>query len=168
MICDISDRQPRGNYTKPRIESSKLLQKRLEGRFTESSFLGTRRILERLQAIQNQQGSTMRDQLRQSFALLPRRSDPWIGISKPIKSSVKKFICGGGAPTATLPVEGPAKNQLSRTIMLRCHSPEPMVDQRGLSNPSPGNYRDDIYIRICPCIILGKQYPPLDQKDRFR
>ena len=37
--------------------------------------------------------------------------------------------------------------------MLHCHSPEPMVDQRGLSNPSPGNYRDDIYIFVCPCVI---------------
>ena len=95
----------------------------------------------------------MRDQLRQSFALLPRRSHAWIGISKPTESSVKKFIRGGGAPTATLPVEGPAKNELRRTIMLGSHSPEPMVDQRGLSDPSPGNDRDDIHIRVCPCII---------------
>ena len=95
----------------------------------------------------------MRDQLRQSFALLPRRSNPWIWISKPSESSVKKFICGGGAPTATLPVEGPAIDELRRTIMLRSHSPEPMVDQRGLSDTSPGNYRNDIYIRVCPCVI---------------
>ena len=54
MICYISNRQPRGNYAKPRIESSKLLQKRLKGRLTEPSFLWTRRILERLQAVQNQ------------------------------------------------------------------------------------------------------------------
>ena len=54
MICNVSDRQPCGNHTKPRIESSKLPQKRLEGRITEPSFLWTRRILERLQAIQNQ------------------------------------------------------------------------------------------------------------------
>ena len=37
--------------------------------------------------------------------------------------------------------------------MLCCHPPEPMVDQRGLSDTSPGNYRDDIYILVCPCII---------------
>ena len=83
VICNVRDRQPRGNYAKPRIEGSKLAQKRLQGRIAQPSFLWTRRILERLQAIQNQQGSTMRDQFRQSFALLPRRSDPWIGISKP-------------------------------------------------------------------------------------
>ena len=31
--------------------------------------------------------------LRQSFALLPRVSEPWIWISKPRESDVKKFIC---------------------------------------------------------------------------
>ena len=75
------------------------------------------------------------------------------GSPNQAESSVKKFICGGGAPTATLPVEGPAKNELSRTIMLSSHSPKPMVDQRGLSDTSPGNYCDDIHIRVCPCII---------------
>src|ERR1700751_318612 len=54
VICNISDRRPRGNHTKPLIESRKLAQKRLEGRLTQPSFLWTRRILERLQAIQNQ------------------------------------------------------------------------------------------------------------------
>jgi hypothetical protein len=28
-----------------------------------------------------------------------------------------------------------------------------MVDQCGLSDSSPGNYCNDIYIRVCPCII---------------
>ena len=95
----------------------------------------------------------MRDEFRQSFALLPRHSDPWIRVTKPTESSVKKFICGGGAPTATLPIEGPAIDELSGTIMFRSHSPEPMVDQRGLSNASPSHNCDDIYIRIGPCII---------------
>ena len=28
-----------------------------------------------------------------------------------------------------------------------------MVDERGLSDTSPGNDRDDIYIRVCPGIV---------------
>ena len=54
MICNISDRRARGNHAKPRIEGGEFAQKRLEGRLTYASFLWTRRILERLQAIQNQ------------------------------------------------------------------------------------------------------------------
>ena len=54
MIGNISDRHPRSNHAKPRIEGSEFAQKRLEGRLTNASFLWTRRILERLQAIQNQ------------------------------------------------------------------------------------------------------------------
>ena len=95
----------------------------------------------------------MRDELRQSFALLPRRSEPWIWISKPSESRIKKFICGRSVPTAALSVEGPAKNKLCRTIMVSSHPSEPMVDERGLPDTSPGNDRNDIYMLICPCII---------------
>ena len=92
-------------------------------------------------------------ELRQSFALLPRRSDPWIWISKPSESSVKKFICGRSAPTAALPVKGPAKNELRRTIVFSSHPSEPMVDERRLPDTSPGNDGNDIYMLVCPRII---------------
>ena len=95
----------------------------------------------------------MRDELRQSFALLPRRSEPWIWISKPSESRIKKFICGRSVPTAALSVEGPTKNKLRRTIMVSSHPSEPMVDERGLPDASPGNDCNDIYMLVCPCII---------------
>jgi hypothetical protein len=72
----------------------------------------------------------MRDELRQSFALLPRRSDPWIWIAKPSESRVEKFICGRGIPTAALSVKGPAKNKFRRIIMVSSHPSEPMVHER--------------------------------------
>ena len=37
--------------------------------------------------------------------------------------------------------------------MFSSHSPKPVIDERGLSDTSPGNYRDDIHILVCPCII---------------
>src|SRR6516162_699843 len=54
VICNISDRRPRGNHAKPRIEGSKLAQKRLQRRLPQPSFFWTRRILKRLQPIQHQ------------------------------------------------------------------------------------------------------------------
>jgi len=54
VICDVSDRRPRGDHAKPRIESGEFAQERLEGKLTEPPFLWTRRILERLQTVQNQ------------------------------------------------------------------------------------------------------------------
>src|SRR5262245_61025610 len=54
VMCNISDWHPRRNHTKAAIESSKLAQKRLKSSIAYPSFLWTRRILERLQAIQNQ------------------------------------------------------------------------------------------------------------------
>src|ERR1700730_4117735 len=95
----------------------------------------------------------MGDELRQSFALLPRRSEPWIWISKPVESRIKKFICRRSVPTAALSVEGPAKNELRRAIMFSSHPSEPMVNERGLSDPGPGNDCNDIYILVCPCTI---------------
>src|SRR5271157_4685634 len=95
----------------------------------------------------------MRDDLRQSFALLPRRSEPWIWISKPSESRIKKFICRRSLPTAALSVEGPTKNELRRTILFSSHSSEPMVNERGFPDPGPGNDRNDIYLLVCPGII---------------
>src|ERR1700722_9145161 len=92
----------------------------------------------------------MRDELRQSFALLPRGSEPWIWISKPSESRVKKFVCGRSAPAATLSVEGPTINKLGRTIMVTSHPSEPMVYERRFPDTGPGNDRNDIYILVCP------------------
>src|SRR5262249_32047065 len=137
MICNISDGQPRGNYAKPAIEGSKLPQKCLKGRIAYASFLWPGRVLQWLQAVQNQQGPMMGDKLRQSFTLLPRRSDARIRISKPGESSVNKFICRRRASTGALSVKGPAKDELRRAILFSSYPREPMVDERGLSDAGP-------------------------------
>src|SRR6516164_3266291 len=95
----------------------------------------------------------MRDELRQSLAFLPPRSVSWIAISKPNESRIKKFIRGRSLPTAALSVEGPAKNKLSRTILVSSHSSKPMVNERGLSHPSPGNNCNEVDILVSPCTI---------------
>src|SRR6516164_10909130 len=95
----------------------------------------------------------MRDELCEPLSLLPSRSDPWIWISKPSESSVKEFICGRSIPSGGLSIEGPAKNELRRTILFSSHPPEPMVHQRRLPDTGPGNYRDNVYTVICPDII---------------
>src|SRR5262249_61017720 len=95
----------------------------------------------------------MRDELRESLALLPRRSDPWIWISKPTESRIKKFIWGRSASTGALSVERPAKDELGGAILLSCHPSEPMVNERGFSNPRPGNDCNDVNILVCPRTI---------------
>jgi len=84
---------------------------------------------------------------QQSFVLLPSCSESWIGIPNPRKSGVDNFVCRRSVPTATLPEEGPDKNKLSS------HPPEPVVNQRGLSDTGPGNDRNGFYILVCLCII---------------
>src|ERR1700731_3309566 len=95
----------------------------------------------------------MPNELRQSFALLPRRSEPWIWIAKPGKSGIKKFIGRRSVPTRTLSIEGPAKYELRRTIVFSGHSSEPMVDQRRFSDSAPGNNCDNIDLLVCPCAV---------------
>jgi hypothetical protein len=95
----------------------------------------------------------MRDELRQSLALLPRRSELWIWISKPVESRIKKFICRRSVPTGALSVEGPAKDELRRAVMFSSHPSKPMVDQRRFSDPGPCNDCDDVDIFVCPCTI---------------
>src|ERR1700751_3996873 len=100
----------------------------------------------------------MGDKLRQSSAFLPRRSEAWIWISKPSESRIKKFIRGRCVPTAALSVEGPAKNELCRTIMFSSHASEQMVNKRGLPDPSPGNDCNDVDILVCPCTSVQRDF----------
>src|SRR6516164_236044 len=95
----------------------------------------------------------MRDKLGESLPLLPGGSEPRIWVSKPSQRGIKKLICRRSTPTSTLPVKGPTKNKLCRTIMLGRHSSEPMVDERGLSNAGPGNDCNDVDILVCPSTI---------------
>src|SRR5258708_36597083 len=95
----------------------------------------------------------MGHQLRQSFALLPCRSEPRIWISKPGESGVKKFVGGRSASPRALSVKGQAKNELRRTIVFNSHPSEPMIDERRLPDTSPGNNGNDIYLLVCPCSI---------------
>src|SRR6476660_9283823 len=95
----------------------------------------------------------MCDELRQSFAFVPGGSEPWVWIAKPNESCVQEFICGRSVSASTLSIEGPAKNKLCRTIMVSSHPSEPMVDERRLSDPSPGNDRNHIHLSVFPCIV---------------
>jgi hypothetical protein len=54
VIRNISDWHPCGDHAKPCIEGSEFAQESLEGKRSDPSFLWTRRVLERLQTIQNQ------------------------------------------------------------------------------------------------------------------
>src|SRR6516164_7070345 len=95
----------------------------------------------------------MRDEPRESLAFFPSRSDPWIWVSKPIESAIKKFIGRRSLPSGALSVERPAKNKLRRTIMFSCHPSKPMVDECGLPNTSPGNDGNDVDFLLCPRTI---------------
>src|SRR6516165_6851017 len=92
----------------------------------------------------------MCDQFREPLSLLPRCSEPGIWITKPIESSVKKFVRRRSLPAAALSVKGPAENQLRRTIIFSSHPSEPMVDERRLPDAGPCNDGHDIYIPVRP------------------
>src|SRR6516164_6577058 len=99
----------------------------------------------------------MRDQLRQSLSLLPRRPESWIWISKPSQSGIKKFVGRRSVAACALSIERPAKYELRRTIVFSSHSSEPMVDKRRLSDTSPGNDGNDIGILVCPGTIQKRE-----------
>src|SRR5271165_2624750 len=95
----------------------------------------------------------MSHELRESFALFPRRSNARIWISKPRESSIKKLIRGRGAPPAALSVKRPAKDEFRITIMFCSHPSEPMIDERRFSDTGPRDNCNNIHILFCPCVI---------------
>src|SRR6516225_4529164 len=70
-----------------------------------------------------------------------------------MESRIKKLIGRRSASACALSVERPAKYELRRTIIFSSHPSEPMVDQRGLANASPGNDCHDIRMLVRPCVI---------------
>src|SRR5271169_1300021 len=95
----------------------------------------------------------MANELRQSFALLPGGSDSWIWITEPVKSRIKKLMGGRSFSAAALSIKGPTKDKLRRTILFSSHSPEPMVNERRLPHPSPGNNCNKDDMLVCPRTI---------------
>src|SRR6516162_2660397 len=95
----------------------------------------------------------MRDELRQSFALLPCCSEAWIWIAKPVKSAIKKFIGRRSAAAGALSVKRPAKDEFRGAIVFSSHPSKPMVDECGLSDTSPGNDGNHVDVLICPVTI---------------
>src|SRR5208337_2974132 len=75
------------------------------------------------------------------------------GSPNQVRATSRNSSADEVSPTAALSVEGPTKNELRRTIMFSSHPSEPMVDERGLSDPSPGDDCNDVDILVCPCTI---------------
>jgi hypothetical protein len=61
------------------------------------------------------------------------------GIAKPSESGMQKFIPRRSAPARALPVEGPAKDQVCRAVLVGGQAPQPMVNQHRLANTGPGH-----------------------------
>ena len=153
MIGNVSDRQPRGNHAKPVLKaaSSRKSAWREGSRSRPSCGPG---------GFWSGSRPSRTSKVRRcatSFANLSpfsqRRSDPWVGISKPAESRIKKFIGGRSASTGALPIERPAKHELRRTIMVSGHSPEPVINQARFSDSGPGNDCNDVYVLVSPCTI---------------
>jgi len=53
--------------------------------------------------------------------------------------AIKKFIGGRSVAAGALSIEGPAKDELRRTIVFSSSSSQPMVDQCRFSDSAPGN-----------------------------
>src|SRR5262245_2107704 len=92
----------------------------------------------------------MRDELGQSFALLPRPSEPRMWVATPRESGIKEVLCRRSRPAGALSIEGPTKNKLCRTISVSSHPPEPMVDEAGFPDTGPSNDCNDVYLPAHP------------------
>jgi hypothetical protein len=79
-------------------------------------------------------------------------ANPRIWISKPTECTVNKFIRGRGVATAALPVEGPTKNELRRTIMVSSRRSQ-WLTSVDFPTPAQATIVTNVDILICPCTI---------------
>ena len=95
----------------------------------------------------------MPNELRQSFALFPRRSGVSNRISKPSEGSVKKFVCGRSVLRRCLV----CRMTSQKRALLNDTFQQPFVGANDwlhmIDDTGPGNDRHDIYLRVCPGVI---------------
>jgi hypothetical protein len=135
----------------PRIVARQLPQQDLETRIFEPSLLLPRRILQRLQAIQDEQRALLLQEARQALALVPGRTCVRLRIAKIPQRRGDKQVCRDLlAFRSPLAVERIAIHARSTAIVRLRRTNKPVVHQGCLAHTTPGHQGDYIALGMVP------------------
>ena len=153
LVLDVLQVLAGGDQAEAGIVGGQALQERLEGLILEPPGLGiVHRILQRLDAVEDEQRAMPPDERGQPFTAFPRAAFGGVGVVEKRESFLDEQV-GRGLPrfARALAVERPVEVALdARPALLRHPLADPVRHQRRLADAAPGNQRVDIQCRVRP------------------
>ena len=158
LVLDVLQVLAGRDNTESRVVGGQTLQERFERLILEPTGLRVvQRILQGLDAVEDEQRAMPADEPRQPFAAFPRAALGGVGIAEERERLVNEQVGRGLARFArSLAVKGPVEVALDPRPALNRHPlADPVRHQRRLADPAPGDERVDIQLRIRPGRIKG-------------
>ena len=150
--------EPGGDHQQAGVAAGQRAQQHGQPRVLELALLRPRRVLQRLQPVQHQQGPLALHQGGQPVAFVPRRAGRGVGVAEPAQRGVDELVGRGLAALGrALAVEGPAEDA-ARTLVVRfTHFKQPPVDQGRLAHAAPGDQAQHVGLGIVPGRVQAGQ-----------
>src|SRR5206468_11790062 len=74
-------------------------------------------------------------------------------LDRPVQEGIRR----GGALLRAMAVEGPAEDRLGAAVTIGLQALQPLVDERRLARPAPGDQREDVGLRSSPGLVQALQ-----------
>ena len=145
--------------------AGELFQQALHVGSAELAAHRTGRVLERLNAVEDEQGAFEGDSVGEQAAFVPRRK-LWLTLHAEPFEGVGKEDVFGGLPVFldALAVEAPRIHTARAGPALPLEALEPLLDEHGLAHPTPRHERDEGGVRLDESEVKqGKFLFPPDQ-----
>src|SRR5947209_16756069 len=117
----------------------------------------TRRKLQRLQPIEDEQCTLALHQASQALAPGPRRTFVRVRVAKPAQSRADELLSGSRTVRAPLAVEGPAEDVGCASEAIPRHASQPVVDEGRLADATPSHETQDVRSTVGPGVVQQPQ-----------
>ena|GEM_PF-5392918 len=143
---EVGDAFAGGDDAEARIAHGQALEKSREAGIFEAAFdlRPARRILQRLDAVKDQEGALTPDEGGEAGATVVDGASVGVGISEKAEGVIDERLGGGNAVFQALAVEGPVEHARDAAPVVGGHAVEPVGDQGGFADPSEGDEGKDV------------------------
>jgi hypothetical protein len=109
-----------------------------------------RRVLQGLDAVEDEKGALLPDQTSETGAAVVQRAGLGIGVAEEAEGVVDERLGGGVLVFASLAVERPVEHPRSSAPAVGRHAVQPAGDQRRFADASEGDQGEDVDFRVLP------------------
>ena len=149
---EVGDPFPGGDHAEARVARGQTLEERGEAGVLEPplDLRPARRVLQRLDAVEDEQGALLPHQIGEARAAVVERAGLGVGIAEEAEGVVDERLGGGDLVLAPLAVERPVEHPRGPAPAVGRHAVQPAGDQRRLADASEGHQGEDVDGRVLP------------------